>query len=88
MSISRITNKQLVGMIKAVGEAIINRAEDIVGTSEEIACIDIDICLNTDMDSLPELSINRSIVPKELFHYVSSEKWIIDGRKEKQDDQA
>ena len=82
----RLTKAQMIEVVKAVGQSIANSAEDIVGDYEHLDAVSLDISVDTCMESFPVLNINREVAPKELFDYVASEKWVIDGREENKND--
>lgn len=56
--------KYLASCVKASGEMIIEMAEDIVGETDNISDLSINIAFDYEyMDSIPEITITRSHVP-------------------------
>ena len=52
-------------LVKAIGQEVIDRAEDLVGDTEGVT--DFDIWLRFPPDSLPTIEVQRSLVSKECF---------------------
>ncbi len=80
----RVTKQQMIELIKCCGQSLIDRAEDIVGGFDGVSEIDIDISLESNMDEAPSICVRREYFPAEVFNYVSSERWVVDGRMEEQ----
>ena len=67
MAIATITDgkkyrERLTKFVKLAGQMVIDMADDIVGNSDGISDLNINITFN--QDSLPEVIITRSHVPK------------------------
>ena len=57
--------ERLTKFVKLAGQMVIDMADDIVGNSDSISDLNINITFNQDiMCSLPEVIITRSHVPK------------------------
>jgi len=54
-----------VKLVKAIGQEVIDRAEDLVGDTEGVT--DFDIWLRFPPDSLPTIEVQRSLASKECF---------------------
>lgn len=78
----RLTKQQMIEMVRKVGESITNRAEDIVGDYKHLDELSLFVSLETKMDELPYLDVDRKFIPAELFDYVASDKFVVDGRSD------
>ena len=63
------TREQRIEMVKALGQEVIDRAEDIVGEADGLN--ELDIWLNCPTDSLPSIDVTRSYASKECFKLFS-----------------
>ena len=53
-------NEKLVKLVKAVGQELIDRAEDLVGTGDFIGTLDIGIHIsNGKLEELPTITVHR-----------------------------
>lgn len=69
--------EQMVEMVKATGQELIDRAEELVGEGEGTTCFDIWLsfpCWNGDI-SCPEIQVNHKYINRKgLDAYVRREK--------------
>lgn len=64
--------KELIKMVKASGQEVIDRAESIVGDNELIS--DFYITLKYPQDSIPEIEITKSLISKKAFDVLVMDK--------------
>lgn len=60
------TREGFIELVKASGQEVINRAEDLVGSHDMMT--DFDIHLSFPTDSLPIIEVTRSHVSKECYN--------------------
>lgn len=64
--------KQLVELVKASGQEVIDRAEDLVG--EEDALSEFDIWLRFPSDSIPTIEVSKSYCSKNAITVLANQK--------------
>lgn len=64
----RAYNEQLVEKVKALGQELIDRAEDLVGTGDLISGFDIWLRFPTDM--FPTIEVTRSHLSKNYIDMI------------------
>lgn len=83
--LSRLTKKQMIEMVKCTGQYIMEHAEDIVGADyESLADIYISVTFESNMDELPNILVDRNILPSPYIRYVTSDQFVIDGRSDQE----
>lgn len=60
--------KHLVEMVKAAGQEVIDRAEDLVGSGDLIS--DFDIWLRFPQDNCPTIEVTRSHISKKAINVI------------------
>ena len=78
----KLTKKQMISVVKAMGNAIVKNAEDIVGNSETLSDVTVSFTVESNMDSAPMLDITRTMPTVDFFNYVISNEFEEDGREE------
>lgn len=63
--------EQLIRMVKAMGEEVINRAYDLVGNSGGIT--NMEIILTFEQNEFPELTVKRSHASEECVRVMMEE---------------
>lgn len=61
--------KELVASVKALGETIVEMAEDLVGNADLIT--DFSILLNFPVDEAPEITITRSHGSRQYIKFIN-----------------
>lgn len=61
----RTYNERLIEQVKALGQDVIDRAEDLVGSGDLIT--DFDIWLRFPLDSFPTIEVTRSHVSRRYL---------------------
>ena len=68
-------NERLIEMVKAAGQEIIDRAEEIVGCTQRRVDFDITIDFPQEDDWLPTVTVyNKSVLHKAATIYINSLK--------------
>lgn len=61
--------QKLIEMVKAAGQDVINRAEDLVGNGDLIC--DFDIWLRFPQNELPTIELTRTYVSKDCINIIA-----------------
>lgn len=77
-----LTRKQMISVVKAMGNAIVKNAEDIVGESETLSDVTVSFTVESMLDQAPVLDISRTMATVDFFNYVVSKEFEEDGREE------
>lgn len=64
--------KQLVELVKASGQEVIDRAEDLVGEGDALS--EFDIWLRFPSDSIPTIEISKSYCSKNAIAVLANQK--------------
>lgn len=64
--------KQLVELVKASGQEVIDRAEDLVGEGD--ALLEFDIWLRFSSDSIPTIEVSKSYCSKNTITVLANQK--------------
>lgn len=65
----------MVSMVKAAGQEVIDRAEDIVGTGDKTSSLEISICFEQGpFMTVPTLKITREHMAKRVFEIMKNRK--------------
>lgn len=64
--------KQLVELVKASGQEVIDRAEDLVGEGDALS--DFDIWLRFPPDSIPTIEVSKSYCSKNAITVLANQK--------------
>ena len=65
VKVRRNFKKKLIESVKVAGEMLIENAEDIVGNTDYMTDLSIDISFNQEYGFVPEITIKRSHVPSQ-----------------------
>ena len=66
--------KKYVNQIKAVGQHLIDNAENILNDFETEHIREINMVSNIRVDEFPTVEINKSYVPRKLFDFEEDNK--------------
>lgn len=64
--------KELVASVKALGETVVEMAEDLVGSADLIT--DFSILLNFPVNEIPEITITRSHGSKQYIKFINEKE--------------
>ena len=64
--------KQLVELVKASGQEVIDRAEDLVGEGDALS--EFDIWLRFPSDSIPTIEVSKSYCSKHAITVLANQK--------------
>lgn len=64
--------KQLVELVKASGQEVIDRAEDLVGEGDALS--EFDIWLRFPSDSIPTIEVSKSYCSKNAITVLANQK--------------
>ena len=74
LSEKRPYNEKLIEQVKALGQEVIDRAEDLVGSGDLIT--DFDIWLRFPQDSFPTIEVTRSHASRRYLDILNKEEKI------------
>ncbi len=65
-----MNREKLIKIVKALGQEVIDRAEDLVGEGNLITDLDIWLKCYTDFESIPRIEVTRSHASKRIYEIV------------------
>ena len=66
--------KQLVELVKASGQEVIDRAEDLVGEGDTLSGFDIWLRFPIPLDSIPTIEVSKSYCSKNAITVLANQK--------------
>ena len=66
--------KQLVELVKASGQEVIDRAEDLVGEGDALSGFDIWLRFPIPPDSIPTIEVSKSYCSKNAITVLANQK--------------